>query len=110
MHFIKQNLNRGINGMTEESLKTLRLPVSHPWVAPSDVSQDTYITELFGVELGLQQHGSVGDCGEFSLIRMHFVGVLEEKTAVADGSHCNFLFLFGPHQCRGHLHPKLCFL
>lgn len=82
--------------MTEESLKTLRFPVSHPWVAPSDVSQDTYITELFGVELGLQQHGSVGDCGEFSLIRMHFVGVLEEKTAVADGSHCNF------YSCSAH--------
>lgn len=47
-------------------------------------SQDTYITELFGVELGLQQHGSVGDCCEPGLIRMHFVGVLEEKRASAD--------------------------
>lgn len=89
-------------------MKTLRVSVSPMPVTPSHRSQDTYIAELFGVELGLQEHRSVGDRCEFGLVRVHFVSVLEEKRAYI--AHCTFLFLSIPHQDGGTLHAKRCFL
>lgn len=54
--------------------------IPHNWI--SWTFRWTYITQLFGIDLGLHQNGRVRDLSEFCLIWMDFVGVLWSKKGI----------------------------
>lgn len=56
---------------------------------PRWVLRRTYVTQLFGIDLSLQQNGRVRNLSKLGLIRVGFVGVLEGNKGVWFSGVCD---------------------